>query len=54
MAKDSNSRMDDVARRAREVEERKVEGKFDAFQRQVKNYHEKLILRQQKLDQKQN
>ena len=53
MAKDTNSRMDSAARRAREHYEEKMDRKYKEFSEQVKKYHEKLVMRQEELDYKQ-
>ena len=45
MAKDSNSKMGAVAQRAREVEEKTLEKKYNQFNKQVKKFHEKLVVR---------
>ena len=50
MAKDSNARMDDVARRAREVDQKRMEDKYSQFQKQVKKFHEKLVVRKEILE----
>lgn len=50
MAKDTNSRMDSVAKKAKEVFEKKMESKYQAFNEQIKKYHEKLVMRQEILD----
>ena len=49
-AKETNSRMDEVARRAKEVEQRKMEKKYHQFSEQIKKYHEKLVIRKELLD----
>ena len=54
MAKDSNSKMEAVAERARRVEEKTLEKKYNQFQKNTMKFHEKLVIRQENLDYKQN
>ena len=50
MAKETNSRLDSVAHKAKEVFEKKMETKYKSFNEQIKKYHEKLVMRQEILD----
>ena len=50
MAKGSNNKMGAVAQRAKEVEEKTLEKKYNQFNKQVKKFHEKLVVRQENLD----
>ena len=50
MAKDSNSKMGAVAQRAKDHEEKTLEKKYNQFTKQVKKFHEKLVVRQENLD----
>ena len=50
MAKDTNSKMEAVAQRAKQHEEKTLEKKYNQFNKQVKKFHEKLVLRQENLD----
>lgn len=45
--------MKTVANRARQVEETKLEQKYDQFQHQIKKFHEKLVKRKELLNLKQ-
>jgi len=49
-AKDTNSRLDSVARRAKELSDKKMEEKFQAFGQQVKKFHEKLVIRKENIE----
>ena len=44
-AKDTNSKMEGVAQRAREFQQKKIEKKYKEFQASVKKFHEKLVIR---------
>jgi len=50
VAKDTNSKMDSVARRAKQVQDTKLVQKQLQFSEQVKKFHEKLVIRKENLD----
>ena len=49
-AKETNSRMDSVANRAKQVQQKKAQMKFNQLNEAIKKYHEKLLIRKDILD----